>query len=260
MGIQKTTGWLAAVLGVVALSLVPGEARAQGGEGFLYRQPVFNLTVRGGWAFLLGPRSADPGVPTTDFYGEQQRLLTLGENDFDAFAWSVEGAFRLAPRLDLTLEGGRESSFVQSEDRNFVEDNDLPIVQTTRVTRRPFALGLRYFLTDRGRRISRFAWIPNSFAPYLSAGAGLLSYTVEQDGDFVDYTDLSIFRDRFRSTGTTATFVAAAGFQYSLAEHFLLMGEGRYRFASGGIDEDYVGYDDLNLSGLQLNVGLGFRF
>ena len=60
---------------------------------------------------------------------------------------------------------------------------------------------LKYALIPRGHEVGSVAWVPATFVPYVGAGGGAHWYKVSQQGDFVDYMDLSVFTDVFRSSG-----------------------------------------------------------
>lgn len=242
---------------MLAVGLVPDRAAAQGGEGFLFRAPRIQLGFRVGYSALTGPRSAES---TTDIYGFTQDLLTVDGSDWDGTEFAGEVAFRLSRRFDLTVDFGQTRSSATSEFRDWVDQDDLPIVQTTRFTRRPLNLGVRYFLTDRGRRVSRFAWIPRSFVPFVGLGVGSVWYDLVQEGDFIDFETLQVFSDLLEASGRANTAQVSAGLQFAFGKYGVVTGEGRYRFGAGALGGDFVGFDDLDLSGLQLTVGLGFRF
>ena len=71
--------------------------------------------------------------------------------------------------------------------REFTDNNDLPIQQSTKYRRVPLTVGLKYYLADRGRSVGEFAYIPSKIAPYVGVGAGAMWYKFEQNGDFVDF-------------------------------------------------------------------------
>lgn len=250
-------GWVVAGFVMLAVGIAPRSAAAQGGDGFLFRAPRLQLGVRVGYAALLGPRSAGS---TTDLYGFTQDLLTIDDGDWDATGLAGELGVRLSDRFDLMVDFGQNRSEVTSEFRDWVDQDDLPIVQTTSFTRRPLNFSLRYFVVDRGRRIGRFAWIPRSFVPFVGAGVGSVWYDLEQEGEFIDFQTLEIFGDRLSSSGRANTAHLSAGFQYAVGKYGVLTAEGLYRFGSGGLGGDFVGFDDLDLSGLQFGIGLGVRF
>lgn len=256
---RSSFGSLAAAV-MAAAVLFPASAQAQGGDGYLFKEPRVGVSLRLGYGAPMGPRSASPSETSTDIFGFTQGLLTIGDSDHDAMVIGGEVSIRVSPRLDLVLDISNEHSEVTSEFRNWVDTNDLPIIQTTQFTRRPVNLSARYYLWDRGRRVSQFAWVPRNWVPYVGAGVGTTFYEFKQDGDFVDFDTLDIFTDRLRSSGRAFTGQALAGLQLSLTPNFVFTTEGRYRFGSGEMDGTFVGFEDIDLSGLQMTVGLGVRF
>ena len=241
----------------LAMLLAAVPLAGQGGDGYLFKEPRVSVSLRLGYEALMGPRSAGG---SQDIFGFTQDLLTIGEGDHDALVFGGEVAVRLSSRMDVLLDISQARSEIGSEFRDWVDGNDLPIQQTTTFTRRPANLSLRYFLVDRGRRVSQFAWVPREWVPYVGAGAGLTFYEFEQNGDFVDFDSLEVFFDRLDTSGRTLTAHVLAGIQYSVTPQFVLTGEGRYRFGSGELRDDFVGFDNMDLSGLHLTVGLGVRF
>lgn len=252
MGFQRS--WLMATLGAVlgATVLLPAEAAAQGaGDGFLFRTPKVQFTFRAGYS------GASASSDIFDFSREE---LTLDKSDFNGGLFGAEVAFRVSERVDVALAFSNASTTTRSEFRDWIGEDDLPIEQETTFTRRPFTATMRYFFEDRGRSVSRFAWIPNRFAPYVGAGAGLMWYEFVQDGDFVDFQDLAIFNTRFKSDGSTLMAHVLGGVETSLSPRLFMNVEGRYEWASTEMSQDFVDFDDIDLSGFQVSVGLGVRF
>jgi opacity protein-like surface antigen len=246
-------GWLAVGMAFAA----PDEALGQGGDGFLFEEPRVTIAFRMGYDAPLGPRFAGG---QSDIFGFTQELLTVSNTDFDALSLGGEVGLRASSRFDVVFDIYHASSSTFSEFQDWVDLDDLPIQQTTEFSRTSFALSGRYFLTDRGVNVSQFAWVPKSWSPYVGAGAGFLNYRYTQDGDFVDFETLDIFSARLDSEGTSFLAQGMAGIQYSFAPNWILTGEARYRWASAELESDYVGFEDIDLTGLQATFGIGVRF
>ncbi|MDT8340912.1 MAG: hypothetical protein RQ751_05310 [Longimicrobiales bacterium] len=253
---QRNLPGVVAAAGLLAAAFA-APAAAQGGDGYLFREPRVSASFRVGYEGAMGPRTLGG---EGDVFRFTQDLLAIDRSDHDALLVGGEIAVRLAPRLDLALDFTHVRSEVFSKFRDWVDNNDLPIQQTTAFTRQPLNLSLRYFLMDRGTQVSRFAWVPRDVAPYVGGGVGVTWYEFEQEGDFIDFDTFEVFSDRLVSDGSTATAHLLAGLQYSLAAQVVLTGEGRYRFGSGELDRDFVGFDDLDLSGFDFVIGIGVRF
>jgi len=116
-------------------------------------------------------------------------------------------------------------------------------------------------VTDRGRSIGRFAWVPSTVNAYFGGGFGFTYYKFEQVGDFVDFETLDIFTSHFKSTGTGLQVHSLAGIDLSISNNVYLTGEGRYLWADAGISErSFQGFDDVDLSGFQFTIGISARF
>jgi hypothetical protein len=236
-------------------ALLAGVVLAEGataqGTDFLFKRPTVSVGVRLGYAF---PRA---GSEIFDFTREQ---LTVDKRDFNGLSAAGEVALRMTDRLDAALNLGVEWSNTRSEFRDFVDVNDLSIEQDTRFTRVPLTLGVKAYLLERGRRISQLAWIPKKWAPYVGAGAGIVWYRFEQIGDFVDFDTLEIFFDEFDSRGISPVAYLAGGLDFSLGPRWLVNGEARYSWASAEMGRDFVGFDNIDLTGFKVMLGFSVRF
>lgn len=239
-------------LAAVVLLLLPAPAWAQSGDpDFLFAPPKIRLGVHTG----LAVPSASSEI--FDFTSER---LTVEPSDFRSLALSGELAIRVGERLDVSVEGGFAESETASEFREWVDTDDRPIEQTTTFFRAPLTLGVKGYLLERGRRVSRFAWVPGGWSPFAGVGAGWMWYHFTQEGDFVDFQTLDIFQDYFRSSGTTPTAHVLAGIDVSLGPRLVLTGQGRYRWGSVEMGGDFVGFDEIDLSGFEATVGISARF
>lgn len=238
----------AAAAALSALVTLPGAASAQ---GFLFGPPRGSIGLRGGITF------ARAGSDIFDFARQQ---LTLERGDFDAPTLALELSLGRDPQIEsfLTLAFARSAEW--SEFRDYVDQDDLPIEQKTALSQLSVTAGGRLYLVRRGRQIGTLAWIPARTAPYLGLGLGLVYYRFVQEGDFVDYEDLSIFHDRFDSKGWTPTVQALAGVDFRLATAASLVAEARLVHASAKLGDDFVGFDKIDLSGLQTTLGVRWRF
>jgi hypothetical protein len=254
MSMRTRLSWAACGLAVVAGLFVVPSARAQGqGDGFLFRTPTTSLAVRAGF---------DRAFPNSDIYSFFTDSLTLSKSDFNAFAISADLSFSLRPQLDLVLGLGFTNSTSGSEYRNWWDQNDLPIQQTTRLERVPITASLKWYLVPPGRSIGRFAWVPREVAPFVGVGGGAMWYQLHQWGDFINFADtnLAVFPDDFRSAAWALTGHAFAGVDISLGPRLLLTTQARYTYARGALGRDFTGFSPIDLSGLTLSAGIAVRF
>ncbi len=92
--------------------------------------------------------------------------------------------------------------------------------------------------------------------PFVGGGGGLLWHRFEQVGDFVDFADLSIFSGVFESDGWTSSAHVFGGADVKLGRRLFLTGQARYQWADASLSRDFVGFDPLDLTGLEITVGV----
>ncbi len=230
------------------------EAAAQD-RGFLLQAPRMSLAVKAGWGL---PRAGGSGAESLWQFTREQ--LTVETGDFAGLAVGGELGVRLTERLELTVAAVRTSAETQSEFRDWVGEDDLPIAQSTRFSTTPLTLGIKAYLWNRGRSVGRFAWVPRRWNPYVGVAGGVVWYEFRQRGEFVDYETQDIFDDVFLSNDRAPTIHFVGGADVTLRSRVVLTGEARYAFASAPLDSDFVGFSDLDLAGLQVTAGIALRF
>ncbi|HYV96824.1 MAG TPA: hypothetical protein VE967_05165 [Gemmatimonadaceae bacterium] len=238
--------------GVVLAAGVSSGAAAQGnGPGFLFGPPRGAVTIRTGWSL------ASAGSDVFSFTTNQ---LTLDRRDFSGAMLSVDATWRVLPRTELVASAGITATVKRSEFRDFVDNNELPIEQSTEFARAPLTIGLRQNLGGTGRQVGRFAWVPSRVTPFVGAGAGVMYYRFKQYGDFIDFATMDVFPSQFVSEGWTPTAYASAGVDYSLSARIGLTAEGRYHWARANLSRDFSGFDKIDLAGLATTVGVSIRY
>lgn len=237
-------------LALVAV-VAPGQALAQGGDGYLFKEPVVSFTLRTGYSM---PRAG------SDLFSFTQEQLTVEKSDFYAPVLEGRVSVRVSPRVDIMATIGGGGSTTRSEMREWEGTDGLPITQSTRFSVLRATFGTKVYLTDRGRRVGRFAWIPEKLTPYVGADAGWSIFEFEQDGEFVDFETLDIYNDRYFSDGSAATVQTMAGLDVSLNNRVLFNTEARYGWARAELGRDFVGFEKLDLAGFQVAAGFTFRF
>lgn len=248
---MTSTRYAVLLLTATAVATIPRPSLAQSaGDGFLFHIPVATWTVRGGF---------DHAFASGDLFNFVTKQLTIDRSDFSSATFGSNVAVRVSPVTDIVFDISYASVSRLSEFRDWVDQNNLPIQQRTSLRRVPITLGVRHYLSARGRAIGRFAWIPAAHDTYVGLGAGLMQYRFHQIGDFVDPQTLNVFPDEFESKAWTPVLHALAGVDLGLARFLMVNGEARYTWARGPMGRDYVGFHRIDLSGLSLTAGLSLR-
>jgi hypothetical protein len=253
------------LLAVVLVFLVGGTAYAAPGEqdlpaasqaprrdpDFLFGRPDGSIAVRGSWIFSRA------GSDWYDFVSDQ---LTIEDGDFNAPAFTFEVGFLITPKLDIVAGFDVSGASKTSEYRNFVDNNRLPITQKTELRGTTITAGVKYALLARGREVGNVAWVPSTVVPYVGVGGGAHWFKMTQQGDFVDFVDLSVFTDLFRSSGWGPSAHVFGGADVKLHRRVYLTMEARYQWTTGDLGTEWIDFEPIDLSGLQVGTGINFIF
>jgi hypothetical protein len=218
---------------------------------FLFGRPKASIGVRGSWVF------ATAGSDLFDFV---TRHLTLEKQDFNSPGFAFDLGIALGGRADV-LAGFEMNRMAQgSEYRDYVDNNLLPIQQTTELKTWQVVGSLRYSLTPKGHDVSRLVWIPRRVVPYVGAGGGVIRYDFQQTGDFVDFQDLSVFFDSFQSQGWAPTAHVFGGVDLQIHRALYASVQARYTKAAGTLSSDFIDFDPIDLSGFHVSAGINLLF
>lgn len=241
----------ALLLTATAITAIPRPSHAQrAGDGFLFHAPAGTWTFRGGFAYATA---------NSDVFSFVTNQLTVDRSDFSSPTFGTNVALRVSAANDIVFDVSYANVSRSSEFRDWVDQNNLPIEQTTSLRRIPITLGFRHYITSRGRPIGQFAYIPARRALYIGVAGGMMEYKFHQIGDFIDFQGLSVFHDEFVSQAWTPVAHATAGLDLALGTFTMLNVEGRYTWARGPMSSDFVGFNRIDLSGVAMTAGLTFR-
>jgi hypothetical protein len=218
---------------------------------FLFEKPHASITVRGSWLFTR----AD-----SDWYDFVTDLLTVESKDFNAPGLGLDFNVPVSSRIEAQASFDFSRSSTLSEYRDFVDNNRLPIQQTTSLRELNFGGNIRYMLTDRGQQVSRLVWVPRRYVPFVGAGAGAFNYKLQQTGDFIDFQDSSVFGDNFVSHGWAPSAQVFGGVDVRVFKRMYVTVDGRYLWADADLGRDFIGFEPLDLAGFRLSGGVNFNF
>jgi hypothetical protein len=220
-------------------------------DGFMFKQPIASLTVR------LGPNMHSAKSDVFDFFTSE---LTLDRDDFRAPSLGAELGIMVSPKADVLIGVSWSEVNSKSEFRDWVDQDDQPIEQRTKLRTIPLTASVRYYPLSRGETVSELAWVPRRVTPYVGGGGGITWYNLDQQGDFIQMSDLSVFFDDFESSGNALTTHLIAGSDVWLSSKAGVNLEARYTRGSAPLTGDFQNWNDLDLSGFQVSAGFTFRW
>ena len=218
---------------------------------FLFSTPKGSVTIRGGW---LLSRSG------SDWYDFVTDHLTLDKSDFNVPGFGADLNIAITPRIDAQFAFDLNRARASSEYRRFVDNKRLPIEQETRLREANLGGNVKVALTERGRRVSQFVWVPRTIVPYVGGGAGAMRFDMSQSGDFVDFVDFSVFSDVFRASGWAPSAQVFGGADIRVFRQLFVTVDGRYLWAAGVLGRDWLDFDKLDLAGFRLTGGINVIF
>jgi opacity protein-like surface antigen len=144
----------------------------------------------------------------------------------------------------------------------FYEGGD--IVHSFRVTITPVELSLKFLPFGRRTRV----------IPFVGGGVTMVFYGAHMFGDMVNFSDPWIYTDpdlgdvdiypvesvNSRERGTAFGWHAFGGIQVPIGYRATIEAEARYRAAKGQFNGLFQGFDDFELGGLALTVGVSYWF
>lgn len=230
---------------------------------FLLGRPHAAIGFRGNWLM------ASAGSDIYDFVTEH---LTIDKSDFNTVSFSADVSLYAMPQLDIVAGFDAAKSEIDSSYRGYSEtvggsSTTIPISQSTELQQMHFTASARFGLLPRGRQISRLAWIPRTFVPYVGAGGGVTRYEFRQAGDFVDFATenpalgtFSIFTDTFRSDGWAPQAHAFGGADILVFKRLYFNVEGRYTWVRADLGQDFIDFEPMDLGGFRFGAGINFVF
>ena len=227
----RTPLLIAALAALVALPAV-AQRGPYGNDGGTFRLRVGEFTPEGDGDYWIDKRA--------DFTGD--------EDDFGDDFLAVDYLHPIGPRMDFMVSVGSWEADLAQEYDNFVDPDGFGIFHTTSFELTSLEGGVIWRLTDRAATVS----------PYVGLGGGYYDWTLTEDGEFIDFADLSIFDARFVDSGDTFGWFWVAGVEVPLADNFRVFAEGRWTEVDDDLKGDFEGLGILDLSGRAYTFGLGW--
>ena len=256
---RQMTLWVIVVLGLA----LAGDARAQdsskppapvtdfGKADFLFGRPRGSVGFRGNWLMARAQ---------SDWYAFVTDQLSLSKKDFNAPGFTADVGWAVSRRADAVVAVDFNQAKKESEYRHFVDNNRLPINQTTRLRSTGLSGSLKFALVERGLEVSRLAWVPKHIVPFAGAGGGALRYDLQQFGDFVDFRTNAIFPSTLASGGWAPMAQAFGGVDVLVLKRVYVTFDARYQWSNATLGRDWEGFEPIDLSGFKLAAGASIIF
>jgi outer membrane protein W len=213
----------ASVLAAAAGLLAPAAAQAQVTRvsGSDTRNAIaFNV----GYFALRGEDSRD----VDDVLLADLDTLAFQVKDFNNVTFGGEWLYSIGDYLETGLGIGFYQESVPSVYADFQNVDGSEIAQELKLRVVPFTATVRFLPMGRGAAVE----------PYVGAGIGIFNWRYSETGEFVDFSDNTIFRDRFTADGNAVGPVVLAGLRAPIGDAWAVGGEIRWQSAKGDTDPE----------------------
>jgi opacity protein-like surface antigen len=178
--------------------------------------------------------------------------LAFQIDDFNNWTFGGEWLYGVNKFIETGLGLGYYQRTVTSVYRDFVNDNGTEIVQDLKLKIVPFTATVRFLPAGRGAPVE----------PYIGAGIGIFGWRYSESGEFVDFSDGSIFREQYKADGTAFGPVVVAGMRFPMGDALTAGFEYKWQSAEGDTkpaESELLG-SRIDLGGNTFSFTMHFRF
>lgn len=195
----------------------------------------------------------------SDLWEYNSEIFLFEPEDLNSFVMGFALDYHVNNFMTLSLEIGASYGWTYTEYADFVDEYGYPIETDIMLGVVPLEVALKINPIGRGHKVGRFGALKkNTIIPYIGAGLGLYLYSYEEMGDYIDFEWEEIIYAEFLSENVGVGYFVVAGVQIPMDRFLTFMVEYKYRWVEAKLSDDFVGFDDFDLSGQIISVGLGF--
>jgi hypothetical protein len=246
---------------VSSLGIVAGVTLLVGGSASPASAQVFQVTradARHSVGFNLGyfMLKGEDGRDDDDVLLADLQDLAFEIKDFNSWTFGGEWLFGVSNHLETGVSVGYYQRGVPSLYRDVVHDDGREILQELKLRVVPINATIRFLPAGRGAAVE----------PYIGGGIGIFNWRYTEEGEFVDFSDDSIFErigpDKYKADGTAVGPVIVAGLRFPVGDALSAGFEYKWQKALGDTDSattELLG-DKIDLGGNTFGFTFHFRF
>jgi opacity protein-like surface antigen len=250
-----TRQWLAAVRIILSAAIVFGSTAVlapRSAEAQVIR--VTRADARNMVGFNLGYfalRGEDSRVDEDVLLADLPSLL-FEVGDFNSANFGGEWLYGVTDYIEAGVGVGFYQKTVPSVYREFVDEDGTEIEQDLKLRVVPITATVRFLPIGRGAAVE----------PYVGGGIGIFNWRYSETGEFVDFSDNTIFQSRYTANGNAVGPVVLGGIRAPIGDVWTIGGEIRWQRAEGDTDsaESQLLADKIDLGGWTTNFTVHFRF
>ena len=176
--------------------------------------------------------------------------LLFEVDDFNGATFGAEYILGIGDYFEASAGIGFYQRTVPSIYEGWTDIDGTEIEQDLKLRVIPYSATVRFIPTGRA----------SGFQPYVGVGVAAFQWRYTETGEFLDTSDLSVFRASYEADGTDFGPLVLAGVKAPVANNFLIGGEVRWQRAEGDLSEDDFLGDKIDLGGISYSAVLQVRF
>jgi hypothetical protein len=205
-------------------------------------QQTLNFTIGG-----FVPKDFDARVGG-DTLIENRDILAFDMGDFTGAAVGAEWLIPLGEYFEAGAGLGFYRRTVPTVYADLVDNDGTEIDQDLRLRIVPLSFTVRVLPLGQSRGVQ----------PYVGGGLGVFAWRYSESGEFVDFTDDTIFNEDYVASGNETGPIAFGGIRFA-GDTLSAGGEIRYQSAEGELPAEFLG-PRIDLGGWTYAFTLGIRF
>jgi hypothetical protein len=235
-----------------------------------------SFSFRGGYFWPKAP--ANVSLYPNSLWAIEFSQMSFKPSDFQGFTWGGNYEYFLSPNFSLcfTVDYAhkREAGYYVDWVGTSLDEGEFAfpyefydgydVIHDFSFSNTPLQLSLKFLPLGRRARLS----------PFIGGGGTWSFWSVRMYGDMVDFSDPWVYTDpdlgdvdiypitfvNGYEKGMSWGWHAFGGFQIPVGMRTTVEFEARYHWLKARFDDWFLGFDDFDLSGLQVTVGLSYWF
>lgn len=200
-------------------------------------------------------------VPDGDssFWRDTEDVFTLNVEDLEDMTVGVDFGVSVNPRAEFSISLDFYDATASSEYRDYVGDDGFPIMHDTSLEIIPVQATFKFLPGGRYSEGRKY-YALNKIIPYVGGGIGFYLWEYRENGEFIDFSDMSIYPEVFISDGVAVGAHLLGGIEIPFDPYWSVLMEAKYSIVDDDLNKDFGDFGKIDLSGWSFIVGTSFRF
>lgn len=187
---------------------------------------------------------------SSDLWQTNHDNLTFKKSDMNDALYLGEYEIYFDRLASIGFETGYYERGRHAQYRDYETGDGKPIYQSLQLRLVPVMANLRFYPLSY-RRL---------FCPYIGVGAGIMFWTYDQWGDFINFTNDTIFYSEATTRTVSPAVSGTAGIVLRFQRSLGIVIEGKYIYSRGTLSSDFEGFEKLDLGGFTVSAGVNIYF